>query len=140
MDFGQNFIVMQNRICEQTDLMEFLDHRGGYEIPGAPCFTDLPGSTGRLMGRLGPIVWEIQRTVTQSGPPAGDTPPDMGGTSIVQKFLPSSPSKKVRTSFKISDKREKPTHRRCGGFFATLSLQLLAFNQFANIYLEISKI
>ena len=60
-------------------------------------FTDLPGSTSRLTGQLKSIVWRIQRTVSQPGPP------DTGGTPLVQEFLPSSPSKKVRTSFKTSD-------------------------------------
>jgi hypothetical protein len=60
-------------------------------------FTDLPGSpTGRVTGRESPIVWNIQRTVPQPGPP------DQGETPIVQEILPSSPSKKVRTSFRRS--------------------------------------
>jgi len=49
--------------------------------------------------------------VPLSGPPGvacgRGTPLDMGGIAIVQEFLPSSPSKKVRTSFKTADKTKK---------------------------------
>jgi len=79
----------------------------GYRI--ARCFTDLPGSTSRLIDQQSQIVWKIQRTVPQPGLPY------TGGTAIVQEFLPSSPSKKVRTSFKTSHKETKPSCRRYGG-------------------------
>lgn len=87
---------MHTCVSEESDLKGIVDP-AGYGMSGCPFSHLLARIDQRAYGPHSPFVWKIPRTVSQLG--SSDT----GGIVIVQDFLPSSPLKKVRTSFRKAD-------------------------------------